>query len=272
MTLIYLIFLCVVWLNTLSFCIESQQPYGNVYSESLSENNSADTEHREMAIQMKQQNKDNLFGLYASNQFVEQMLNGEEELVGTVIYGSIFFANIKDAAACTNQSEQSEMMDELNDFYTRIQVAVQEDGGIIHQCGDDAIVALFGAPTPMEEHAQIATSVAFKMMNALMMINKKRIQQQGQPLRIGFGVNTGDLLVGNLNNTQWHSNMVSGQTVNIATHLSHLNKTTPIHTVFLGESTAQSISPPQDWQIERLNDVLLPDKTAVPLFALLHAM
>ncbi|MCP5096535.1 MAG: adenylate/guanylate cyclase domain-containing protein [Chloroflexi bacterium] len=224
-----------------------------------------------MTIELKQQNKDEFFGHYRGNQYVDQMINGEEELSGNIVFGSIFFANIRDVITTAAESNQPRIIEDLNSFYMRIQHAVHEFGGVVHKCGDDSITALFGAPMPMENHAQQAVAVAFKMMDALMILNRQRIHRKEQPLRVGLGVNSGDLIIGNTTNPHWHSNIVVGQAVNVAAHFSQLNKTTPIHTVFLGETTAKAISLQDEWHVEQLNDVTMADKTAVPLYALLHS-
>ena len=232
--------------------------------------NLPDTEFLEMAIEMKQQNNEEFFGQYNSSQYVDQMIKSEEELIGNMVYGSVFFANIRDVTTTAAESNQPRMIEDLNAFYMRIQHAVHEYGGVVHKCGDDSITALFGAPMPMKNHAQQAVAVAYKIMDALMVLNRQRIARQEQPLRIGLGVNSGDLIIGNTANSYWQKNMIVGQAVNIAAHFSQLNKTTPIHTVFLGETTAKAIAPQDGWHIERLNDVKMADKTAVPLYALLH--
>ena len=163
----------------------------------------------------------------ASSRFAHQMLNGDVDLFGQTVYASVLYADIRDVSLLASQCDKTDERRQLNAFYARVQDLVHEFGGIINQGSDDAIMALFGAPNPTLNHAQKATEVAFIIMDQLMLLNQRRMQRGLCPIRIGLGVNTGDLLIGNVPNSKWQNYSVMGTTVDAAGFLSDLNRTNP---------------------------------------------
>lgn len=207
-----------------------------------------------------------------SSRFAQQMLSGDVDLFGQTVYASVLYADIRDVSILASRCDHTHERRQLNAFYARVQNLVHEHGGIINRGSDDAIMALFGTPTPTLNHAQKATEVAFIIMDQLMSLNQRRMQRGLCPIRIGLGVNTGDMLIGNVPNSKWHNYSVMGKTVDAAGFLSDLNRTTPIHTVYLGKETVRSIVAPNSWDIEQLGDMPMTEETAVPVYALLHTM
>ncbi len=225
------------------------------------------------AVTMKQPNQSKSPEIdQASSRFAQQMLNGDVDVFGHTVYASVLYADIRDVSMLASQCDQIQERRQLNAFYARVQNLVHEHGGIINRSSNDAIMALFGAPVPMLNHAQKATEVAFIIMDQLMLLNQRRMQRGLCPIRIGLGVNTGDMLIGNVPNSKWQNYSVMGQTVDAAGYLSDLNRTTPIHTVYLGKETVHSINTPNSWDIEQLGDMPMTKETAVPVYALLHTM
>ena len=207
-----------------------------------------------------------------SSRFAQQMLNGDIDLFGQTVYASVLYADIRDVALLASQCEKTDERRQLNAFYARVQNLVHEYGGMINHGNDDAIMALFGTPVPMLNHAQQATEVAFIIMDQLMMLNQRRMQRDLCPIRIGLGVNTGDMIVGNVPNSKWQNLSVMGQTIDTAGYLGNLNRTAPIHTVYLGRETVYSINTLQEWDIEKLGDAPMSNDTAVSVYALLHTL
>lgn len=206
-----------------------------------------------------------------SKRFAQQMLNGDIDLIGQTVYASVLYVDIRDVAIQASQCQKSERR-HLNAFYARMQNLVHEYGGVINRGNDDAILALFGTPVPMLNHAQLAAEVAFIIMDQLMLLNQRRIRRGLCPIRIGLGVNTGDMIIDNVPNSKWQNYTVMGHAVNTAGYLSDLNRTTPIHTVFLGKDTVHSIDALDGWDIEQLGDMPLTEETAVSVYALLHSL
>lgn len=206
----------------------------------------------------------------ASSHFAEQMLNGNIDLVSRTVFASVLYADIRDVVSHANSTYETGVRRELNAFYANMQNLVYANGGIINCGNDNSIMALFGAPIPIPDHAQKATEVAFTIMDALKQLNQNRGEKGLCPIRIGLGVNTGDMIFGNVAHSKWKHYTVLGQAVTTAVHLSDLNRTTPIHTVYMGETTVDSIEANQTWDIERLGDMPLDEDTAVSVYALLH--
>lgn len=173
--------------------------------------------------------------------FVQDMLNGLEELEGHLVYASVLFIDIRDVTRYVEQAEDMHSIRELNRYYAGLQQIIYQHGGMVTKCGDDAILALFGAPIPMANHAEQAVRVAMLMLRELIKLNHRRHSQHKPPLRIGFGVNTGEMVINHLATARWRQKTLIGETVDIASYLSALNKNAPVHTLYAHEATAAII-------------------------------
>lgn len=185
-----------------------------------------------------------------------QSSNGHnDEFIGKLIHASVLVVDFHDAAAHLTAELAPTALEELSVFYTVMQQIVLEHGGRISRCSDNAFIALFGAPLPNLSHAQQAANVAMEMLTRLSRINGRRLARKDEPLRIGFGVNTGEMIIGRVEAQYWHHETVLGHTVKTAVALSHTNKRTPIHTVFVGSETAAALRLQHNWYLANLGAV-----------------
>lgn len=203
--------------------------------------------------------------------FAQRMLSGDMKLISDTIDATVFIVDIQDVANCLNDVEPPEAIAKLDALYANIQKMVHENGGIVNQCGEDAIVTIFCSPeSQREDHASRATFVAFEVMEQLVTLNKWRVEQKLRPIHIGLGVNSGDMVVGNQCDNKWRHLTIQGQAVDAAVKFSFLNRRTPVHTVFLGHNTVQGIQNQNGWLIEALRSDVEVGETAVSVYALMY--
>jgi adenylate cyclase len=88
----------------------------------------------------------------------------------------------------------------------------------------DEVMAVFGAPYYMEDHAKKACLSALEMMRTLDRLTEKWTDQGRETFNIGIGINTGDMIVGNLGSTQIFDYTVIGDAVNLGARLEGINK------------------------------------------------
>jgi adenylate cyclase len=88
----------------------------------------------------------------------------------------------------------------------------------------DAVMAIFGAPVPLPDHAERACRAALGMFKELQMLQTKWMAEGREPFRIGIGINTDDMVVGNLGSEQLFDYTVVGDGVNLGARLESLNK------------------------------------------------
>ena len=144
----------------------------------------------------------------------------EERKLATVLFadlaGSTEFADSEDA-------ERTRSV--LNRFYDTMAAEIADAGGTVEKFIGDAVMAAFGAPASQEDHAERALHAALSMQ-------QKLADLFGGALRLRIGVNTGDVIVGEL---RVGSSFVSGDAVNVAARLEQAAKPGEI---LVGERTA----------------------------------
>lgn len=195
-----------------------------------------------MVAQLRQQRYlEDLFGRYVGDNIAQRILNGEAESGGQRVWATALFADIRDFSAFTQKVDLNALLDELNEYYTTMQRVIDAHGGVVNKFGGDSMLALFGVPIPSQNHAQQAVNATMAMMEELSELNNQRLARGVAPIRIGIGVNTGEMIVGNLGSEKRREYTALGDSVNLAKRFSDLNKETPFETVFMGEATLSQL-------------------------------
>ena len=129
---------------------------------------------------------------------------GEERKLATVL-----FADLVDSTELADAEDPERTRAMLSRFYDAMAGEVIDGGGTVDKFMGDAVMAVFGAPTAQEDHAERALHAALSML--------RRLEQVfGGTLSLRIGVNTGDVIVGNLRES---SSFVTGDAVNVAARL-----------------------------------------------------
>src|SRR5687767_5355576 len=127
----------------------------------------------------------------------------------------------------------------LHEYLTPMTDLVLASGGTLDKYIGDAIMAVWGAPIDMPDHAARACEVALKMQESLEGLNRTW-QTQGKPrVAIGIGLNTGPMAVGNMGSTQKFEYTVLGDQVNLGSRLEGLTKEYGVG-ILVGEATARA--------------------------------
>lgn len=214
-----------------------------------------------MVSQLRQRRYlEDLFGRYVGDNIAQRILNGEAELGGQRVWATALFADIRDFTAFTQKVDLNALLDELNEYYTTMQRVIDAHGGVVNKFGGDSMLALFGVPIPSQNHAQQAIDATMAMMEELSELNNQRLARGVAPIRIGIGVNTGEMIVGNLGSEKRREYTVLGDSVNLAKRFSDLNKETPFDTVFMGETTLSHLETVAVLQIDDLGLVRVKGK------------
>ena len=107
----------------------------------------------------------------------------------------------------------------LNTYYALMFEAVTSNGGIVSLMVGDGLMALFGAPQPVENSAQQAVSAAREMLSMLDVFNAERHGTDEPELKVGFGVATGEVIAGYAGTDTRATYTCIGKTVNLAARL-----------------------------------------------------
>ncbi|MBU1651727.1 adenylate/guanylate cyclase domain-containing protein, partial [bacterium] len=154
---------------------------------------------------------------------------------------TILFADIEDFTAISEKIPPEEMVRLLNQYMTEMTRIIQQQGGIIDKYEGDAIMAEFGVPGHLENHAEHACRAALRMQNRLAELGQIW-QESGYPeLKTRIGINTGQVIVGNMGSATLFDYTVLGSEVNLCARLEKANKLYKTQ-ILISESTFAAIS------------------------------
>jgi adenylate cyclase len=166
------------------------------------------------------------FSHYVPEKVVKQILEnpdslqlGGEERVVTVMF--------TDVAGFTSISEKltpAELVHLLNEYLTEMTEIVLAHDGIIDKYEGDAIMAEFGVPVHYDNHAYMACSAALKMQKKLRYLRQKWEKENKPTLQARIGINTGEVIVGNMGSRTVFDYTVMGDHVNLGSRLEGANK------------------------------------------------
>lgn len=151
---------------------------------------------------------------------------------------TIFFSDIEGFTRLSEQLSPERLVALLNDYFTEMARVVRSTGGQVDKYIGDAVMAFWGAPVRMERHAHGACRAALDMRAVLLERQPDWERTYGHRLRFRAGINTGEVLVGDMGSDLKSNYTVIGDAVNLASRLEGANKAYGT-TILVGDSTAQ---------------------------------
>ena len=166
------------------------------------------------------------FERYVSKTVASEIIKNPEmvRLGGTKKELTVMFSDIGGFTTLSETLSPEEVVKHLNEYFEGMSFAILEFDGTINQYQGDAIVAFWGAPVPQENHALLACLAALRCREFLKNLQDKWVAQ-GLPERtFRFGINTGEMVVGNIGSSSRFEYTVIGDEVNLASRLEGANK------------------------------------------------
>lgn len=145
-------------------------------------------------------------------------LGGEERMV------TVLFSDIAGFTGISEKMQPKALVKLLNEYFTAMADIIIRHGGIIDKFQGDAVMAEFGIPVPMENHAEHAVDAALDMLERLAGL-RQVWKKKGLPeLHCRIGINTNRMIVGNMGSDRALDYTVIGDAVNLASRLEGANK------------------------------------------------
>ncbi len=149
---------------------------------------------------------------------------------------TVLFSDIRRFSSFSETHEAEVVVSRLSEYLSEmVEVIFKYDGTLDKFVGDE-IMALFGAPYYLEDHAQRACLTAVEMVDQLREIQKRWSADRKSYFSIGIGINTGKVIVGNLGSKQLFDYTVIGDQVNLGARLEGANKEYQT-TIIISEAT-----------------------------------
>jgi len=202
----------------------------------------------------------NLFGRFVSKDVVAQLAENPElaQLGGKRRDMSVLFSDIRGFTTVTEGGKPEELVAQLNEYFSRMVEVVFRHKGTVDKFVGDMVMALFGAPLDDPDHAEHAVQAAIDMIHELGELNKDWAARGMTQLDIGIGVNSGDMIAGNIGSASAMSYTVIGDNVNLGSRLESLNKDYKTR-IIISEATKTRLT--RTYETRPLGDVKVKGKT-----------
>lgn len=168
----------------------------------------------------------NAFSQYLSPDVVSQVTEHPEKLVlgGDRRVMTVFFSDIRGFTGISEKLSPEELVSLLNRYLTAMTDIILETGGTVDKFEGDAIVAFWGAPISLDDHAFRACSAALLCQKKHVEMNRIFISEGYPELVTRIGLSTGEMVVGNMGSSRRFDYTVMGSTVNLGSRLEGANK------------------------------------------------
>lgn len=179
------------------------------------------------------------FGKYVSIEIARHLIeNRKVDLGGENIVATILFSDIRNFTSMSEKMSPEEVVSMLNKYFSYITEPIMQNHGVINKFIGDAVMAIFTPHLGSENHVEDAIKAAIGMRRRLAELNSS--DQLKFPIKFGVGLNTGNLIAGNIGTAKRFEYTVIGDTVNVASRMESLSKDLS-HDIILSEATVEHI-------------------------------
>jgi adenylate cyclase len=204
-----------------------------------------------------------LFGRVVSEEVREALLKGQVGLGGELKVVTVLFTDIRQFTTLSENRSPQEIVAVLNSYFGVVAGAIREAGGMVNKFGGDSTMAIFGAPVsaPPAESARKALRAALIIRTRMAEFNARRVAAGQEPISIGIGINTGEVITGNVGSAERFEYTVIGDTVNIAARVQGLTSQFTDSNILITDATLAALG--EDEQILAVDhgEIALKGKT-----------
>jgi adenylate cyclase len=190
-------------------------------------------------LALKEKIKDS-FGQYVTPEIVDLILENPDNqwMKGQKVQATVLFVDIRGFTSLAEEKEPEAIVELLNDHFTRVTDIVIQHGGHLNKFVGDEAMAVFGTPAPDPRHAEAAVRAALDIQREMARIERQKNTGEVS-LQVGVGVNSGEIVAGNLGSPKRMEYTVIGDDVNVASRLTALARAGEI---LISRQTYESIA------------------------------
>lgn len=183
-----------------------------------------------------------LFGHYVPPELVDEMAKRPDaySLAAESREMTVLFSDIRDFTTLSEGLSPRDLSTLMSQFLTPMTRVIHDHRGTIDKYMGDAIMAFWGAPVADREHARHALQAGLDMLARIAQINEEFSRRGWSPIRIGIGINTGPMSVGNMGSQFRVAYTVLGDAVNLGSRLEGLTKDYGV-SLIVSETTRQAV-------------------------------
>ena len=180
----------------------------------------------------------NLFGQYVPPELVEEMSRDPESysMAGRRAELTVLFSDVRGFTTISEGLQPEQLAQLMNEYLGAMTEVIRRERGTLDKYIGDAIMAFWGAPVADPEHARRAVVAALEMQRRLTEVNRALVAKGWPELKIGIGVNTGPMTVGDMGSPVRKAYTVMGDTVNLGARLEGITKQYGVG-IIVGEAT-----------------------------------
>jgi class 3 adenylate cyclase len=183
----------------------------------------------------------------------------EIELGGEQHEVSVLFCDIRGFTSWSEDKGATEVITELNVLLTELSASVMGTGGTLDKFTGDGLMAFWGAPVPVEDHADRASRAALDMLVRLDAVNDRRSEDGQAPFAIGVAVHSGTAVVGNVGHERRLDYTAIGDTVNTTARLEASTKDLGA-VLLVSRATVDQLGDELRERAMRIGDVMMKGK------------
>lgn len=200
------------------------------------------------------------FSLYLSPEVINQVLDDPDalKLGGQKQELTVFFSDVRSFTTISESLSPEKLCELMNNYFTPMTSIILRSEGVLDKYIGDAIMAFWGAPITIPDHADRGVQAALEMLVALDRINVDLANKKFPRIEIGMGLNTGLMSVGNMGSNERFCYTVMGDSVNLGARLEGLTKEYGVK-IIISEFTRAKLKQ-GDLYIRDLDDIRVKGK------------
>ena len=196
---------------------------------------------------------------YMDPGIADQLMEGSEDILGgTNVEATILFSDVRGFTTLTEELGAQGTVSLLNDYFTIMVDCISREEGMLDKFIGDAIMAAFGLPISHDDDEDRAVRAAISMINDMWAWNAVRAEKGQKPLDMGIGLNTGNVVSGNIGSPKRMDYTMIGDGVNLAARLESACKQYSAR-ILISENTYAKLR--GTYRIRDIDDVVVKGKT-----------